>query len=142
MPQDESFELLHKDITDKILRAFYDVYNKLGYGFLERVYENALAIELRKIGLRIEQQKLLNVYYDGCLVGEYYADIVVEEKVILELKAIETITQALTAQLQNYLKATKIEVGMLLNFGRKADFKRKVFSNARKAFKAETQETL
>jgi len=97
------------------------------------VYESALAIELRQMGLQVDRQVPLKVYYGQHLVGEYFADLVVENKVILELKATETIVQANVNQLQNYLKATEIEVGMLLNFGYKPEFKRKVFSNSRKA---------
>jgi len=131
--KDRSDELLHKEITDQILKAFYKVYNTLGYGFLEKVYESALAIELRQLGLQVDRQVPLKVYYGQHLVGEYFADLVVEKRVILELKATETIVQANVNQLQNYLKATEIEVGILLNFGYKPEFKRKVFSNSRKA---------
>src|SRR5262245_56478065 len=130
--KDKADELLHKEITDQILKAFYKVYNTLGYGFLERVYESALAIELRQMGLQVERQVTLKVYYGQYLIGEYFADLVVEKKVILELKATETLVQANVNQLQNYLKATVIEVGMLLNFGCKPEFKRRVFSNSRK----------
>jgi len=131
--KDRSDELLHKEITDQILKAFCKVYNTLGYGFLEKVYESALAIELRQMGLQVDRQVPLKVYYGQHVIGEYFADLVVENKVILELKATETIVQANINQLQNYLKATEIEVGMLLNFAHKPEFKRKVFSNSRKA---------
>jgi GxxExxY protein len=131
--KDKSDELLHKEITDQILKAFYKVYNTLGYGFLEKVYESALAIELRQMRLQVDRQVPLKVYYGQHVIGEYFADLVVENKVILELKATETIVQANINQLQNYLKATEIEVGMLLNFGHKPEFKRKVFNNSRKA---------
>lgn len=120
-------ELLHAALTDQIIKAFYNVYNSLGYGFLEKVYENALAFELREMGLSVECQKPLNVSYRNQIVGEYFADLVVEGKVIIELKAMETIHEAHLRQLQNYLKATEIEVGLLLNFGRKPEFKRRVF---------------
>ena len=125
--------LLHQALTNEIIKAFYKIYNTLGYGFLEKVYESALAIESRQMGLQVDRQVPLKVYYGQHLVGEYFADLVVEKKVILELKATETIVQANVNQLQNYLKATEIEVGMLLNFGHKPEFKRKVFSNSRKA---------
>ena len=130
--KNDSEDLLNKEITDQILKAFYKVYNALGYGFLENVYESALAIELRQMGLQINRQVPIKVYYGQYLVGEYFADLMVENKVILELKAAETIVQANVNQLQNYLKATEIDVGMLLNFGRKPEFKRRVFSNSRK----------
>jgi GxxExxY protein len=101
----------------------------LGYGFSEKVYENSLAIELRKVGLRVEQQKSIVVYYDSDLVGEYAADILVNEAVIPELKAVRTLLEEYQAQLLNYLKATNVEVGLLLNFGPKAEYKRKVYDS-------------
>lgn len=124
--------MLHADITDKIINAFYKVNNSLGYGFLEKVYENAMAIELRKMGCDISQQKNIKVYYENKEVGDYYADLLVNDLVIVELKASESLCKEHEAQLINYLKATHIEVGLLLNFGKKAEFKRKIFSNARK----------
>ena len=124
--------LLHSQITGDILKAFYKVYNTLGYGFLEKVYENALIFELREINLKIVQQKPINVFYRGVLVGEYFADLVIEDSVIVELKAKEIIIDAHISQLINYLKATEIEVGLLLNFGKKPEQRRKVFSNERK----------
>ena len=125
-------ELLHADVTDKIIKAFYHVYNTLGYGFLEKVYENALALTLRKWGLNVVQQQPINVYFEGDRVGEYFADVLVVECVIIELKAAEGLCAAHEAQLVNYLRATDIEVGLLLNFGLKPQFKRKVFTNDRK----------
>jgi GxxExxY protein len=119
----------HSDITDKIIKAFYKVYNTLGYGFLEKVYENALFIELDAMGLSVEKQEEIQVYYEGKEVGEYYADLMVEECVIVELKAAEILCEEHEFQLINYLKATEIEVGLLLNFGKKPELKRKVFSN-------------
>ena len=121
--------MLHSDITDKIINAFYKVNNDLWYGFLEKVYENAIVIELKKSGCSVVQQSKIEVYYEQENVGNYYADLLVDDKVIVELKASETLCEEHEAQLINYLKATKIEVGLLLNFGRKAVFKRKVFSN-------------
>ena len=122
-------EYLHKELTAEIINRFYKVYNTLGYGFLEKVYEKALKYELEKAGLHVERQKPINVYYETELVGEYFADLLVENKVIIELKAAETICEEHENQLINYLKATKIEVGLLLNFGRKPEVKRKIFSN-------------
>lgn len=121
-------ELLHSEITEKILGAFYEVYNTLGYGFLEKVYEKALYIELQKTGLKVEVQKKINVYYNGCVIGSYFADLFVQELVIIELKAAECIMPEHECQLINYLKATGVEVGLLLNFGKRAHFKRKVFT--------------
>ena len=124
--------MLHKDLTEKIIKAFYKVNNTLGYGFLEKVYENAIKIELAKMGLQVEQQKNINVYYLEEVVGDYFADLVVDNLVIVELKAAESLCAEHEAQLINYLKATKIEVGLLLNFGKKAEFKRKIYTNERK----------
>ncbi|MCG2769263.1 MAG: GxxExxY protein [Chloroflexota bacterium] len=126
------FEGKHAELTEKIIGAFYTVHNHLGYGFSEKVYENSLALELRKLGLQVEQQKPIEVYYDGQVVGEYFVDILVNEAVILELKAAHQLAKDHEAQLLNYLKATTVEVGLLLNFGPKAEFKRKVYDNDRK----------
>ena len=123
--------MLHEEITSKIIKAFYKVYNTLGYGFMEKVYENALLIELKKEGFNVEQQKLIKVYYEGEVVGDYYADIFVEDLVILELKACESLHDAHKSQLINYLKATGKEVGLLLNFGKDAEVKR-VLNNKQK----------
>ena len=126
-------KLKHSDITSKILHAFFKkVYHRLGYGFLEKVYENSMAIELRSMGLKVEQQAKINVYYEGAIVGEYLADLLVEDAVIVELKAAPNILIEHEAQLLNYLRATPYEVGLLLNFGPKADFRRKAFDNERK----------
>jgi GxxExxY protein len=125
-------ELLHKEVTDKILKAFYTVYNVLGYGFLEKVYENAMLIELTKQGLRVIRQQHIKVHYDGQEVGEYFADLLVEDLVIIELKAAEVIVEEHEQQLLNYLKATNKEVGLLLNYGKKPEFKRKIFQNINK----------
>ena len=119
----------YSEITDKIIKAYYNVYNSLGYGFLEKVYEKSMLIELQETGLEAHSQYQIKVNYKEKEVGEYYADIEVENSVILELKASETIKSEHEAQLLNYLKATKYEVGLLLNFGTKPQIKRKVFSN-------------
>lgn len=100
-------DLLYSDITDKVLRAFYAVYNKLGFGFLEKVYENALLLELIENGLFCERQKPIKVYYKGKIVGEYFADIMVESKVILELKAAEGLVEEHELQLINYFKSNR-----------------------------------
>lgn len=124
----------HSEITDKIIAAFYKVYNTLGYGFLEKVYENALMIELRKGYAPAEAQKQITVLYEGETVGEYFADILVADAVIIELKAAKMLADEHEAQLLNYLKATSYEVGLLLNFGPKPEFKRKALENSRKAW--------
>lgn len=123
------FLMKHAEITDQILKAYYKVYNKLGYGFLEKVYENALLYELREMGLQVEKQMRIEVFYEQQIVGDYFADLVVEDRVIIELKAAEGLRPEHEAQLLNYLRATQIEVGLLLNFGSKPQFKRKVYSN-------------
>ena len=120
----------YQDITENIIKAFYNVYNFLGYGFLERVYENAMMIELKSLNLNCEKQKQIKVFYKNENVGEYYADIIVEDKVLIELKAAEGIVKEHEQQLLNYLKATEIEVGLLLNFGKKPQFKRQIFENS------------
>ena len=125
--------MLYEELTSKIIGAFYTVYNTLGHGFLEKVYENALAIELRKQGMKAEQQRRIDAFYDGQRVGEYFADIVVDGCVVLELKAAEVIAAEHEAQLINYLKATEMEVGLLLNFGLKPQFVRKILTNDRKS---------
>lgn len=125
-------DLLHKEITEKVLGAYYKVYNTLGFGFLEKVYENALMEELAKMGLEVIQQCPIKVHYYKKIVGDYYADIIVNGKVILELKAASELKHEHDIQLRNYLKATKIEVGLLLNFGVEPKFKRRVFLNENK----------
>jgi GxxExxY protein len=127
-------DYMHSDLTDKIINAFYKVYNQLGYGFLEKVYENALAIELRKRGHEIAQQVSIDVYYEGAVVGEYKADLLVDKLVLCELKAARTLMQEHEAQLLNYLKATPYEVGLLLNYGIKPQVKRRAMSNQNKPY--------
>lgn len=125
--------MLHQGKTDLIIKAFYKVYNTLGYGFLEKVYHNALLIELRKSGFEVHSQYPINVYYEGEHIGEYYADILVDDCIIIENKAAEALREEHEYQLLNYLKATEIEVGLLLNFGKTPSFKRKLFTNDRKS---------
>ena len=132
MTADGASSLKHAELTDTILNAFYKVYNTLGAGFLEKVYENALSVELRRRGLTVIQQAPIEVYYEGVVVGEYVADVVVEQKVIVEVKAAEALAPQHEAQLLNYLRGTSIDVGLLLNFGPKPEFKRKVYDVARK----------
>ena len=126
------FIMKHEQITEKIIQAFYKVYNTLGYGFLEKVYENAMFIELTSMGYKVEKQKKILVYYFGNVVGDYNADMIVEDIVTVELKANESLHEENENQLVNYLKATNIEVGLLLNFGRKPQIKRKIFDNDKK----------
>ena len=126
----------YTQLTDKIIKIFYRVYNKLGYGFLEKVYQNAMMIEFRRAGIPSVSQFPIKVVYEGEVVGEYYADILVDEKIILELKAAKRLSEENEAQLLNYLKATEIEVGLLLNFGPKPEIKRRAFDNLRKGLSA------
>jgi len=112
-------------LTQKIIGCAYKVHNTLGPGFLEKVYENALRIELEKLGLRVRQQEPLSVAYEGHVVGEYYADLWVDERVVIELKAAQTLVKQHEVQLVNYLAATGVESGLLLNFGPSVEVKRK-----------------
>lgn len=125
-------ELLHQRLTDAIIKTFYEVYNELGYGFLEKVYQNSMYLELKNKGYQVEAQKKIKVYYKGAEVGEYYADLIVENLIILELKAVDYIVKDFENQILNYLRSTDCEVGLLLNFGKKPEFKRKIFENNRK----------
>ena len=127
-------ERQHSVLTDSIICCFYNAYNKLGYGFLEKIYERALIIEMKGLGISVSSQYPIAVYYKGQTVGEYFCDLMVEQKVIIEVKATKKLLLEHEAQLLNYLKATKIEVGLLLNFGVQPELKRKAFSNQRKSF--------
>ena len=122
----------YKELTEKIIRIFYKVYNNLGYGFLEKVYENAMMLDFKKETIPAVSQYAIKVYYEDEIVGEYFADILVDGKVIVEIKAARNLALEHEAQLLNYLKATDKEVGLLLNFGPKPEIKRKIFDNFRK----------
>jgi GxxExxY protein len=110
--------LIEGDLTEKIIGAAFNVLNKLGTGFLEKVYENSLSFELRRSGLLVEPQKLFPVKYEGVIVGEYQADLVVAGKVVVECMAVSNVDSIHEAQLMNYLKASGVHVGLLINFGR------------------------
>ncbi len=122
----------HSDVTDRIIGVFYDVYNVLGYGFLEKVYERAMVLRLEKAGLTVRAQEEIHVYFDGELIGHYLADLVVNDVVLVGLKAAEKLAAEHEAQLLNYLRATDIEVGLLLNFGNEPKVVRRAFDNHRK----------
>ena len=122
----------YKELTEKIIGIFYKVYNNLGYGFLENVYENAMMLDFKKENIPAVSQQAIKVFYEDEIVGEYFADILVDGKVIVEIKAAKNLALEHEAQLLNYLKATDKEVGLLLNFGPKPEFKRKIFDNFRK----------
>ena len=121
--------MIEEKLTGRIIQVFYKVYNTLGYGFIESIYHNAMIIELTNTGFEVETETPIAVHYNGRVVGTFAADIVVDDKVILELKAKEKLVEAHEAQLTNYLRATEIEIGLLLNFGKQPEFKRKFFSN-------------
>ena len=124
--------MIEEELTGRIIKSFYKVYNSLGHGFIESIYHNAMLLELVADGLTVETEKPIAVYYEGKVVGTFSADIVVEGKIILELKAKDAIHSSHEAQLINYLRATDIEIGLLLNFGKSPQFKRKYFSNKNK----------
>ena len=125
----------HKEITDKIIRVFYEVYNELGHGFLESVYERSLEIALNSLGVKVCRQIQIPVWFRGKPVGDFTADMLVADCILLELKAARVLDSSHQAQLLNYLRATEIEVGLLLNFGLKPEFKRLIFDNPRKAIR-------
>ena len=125
-------EILHKELSESILKVFYDVYNELGYGFLEKVYQNAMYLELKSQGFKVEPQKQIKVYYKNELVGDFFADLLINDLIILELKACDSLVKSHYVQTLNYLKATNIEIGLLLNFGEKPEIKRLIFTNNRK----------
>jgi GxxExxY protein len=127
--------LKHEQLTGKIIEVFYEVYNELGHGFLESVYENAMRLALTEAGLFVPPKQPLQVWFRGVVVGVFEPDITVDSSVILEIKAARAIDSAHEAQLLNYLRATDVEVGLLLNFGPKPEFKRMVFDNERKRAK-------
>jgi GxxExxY protein len=122
----------HSDLTEQIIGAFYAVYSVLGYGFLESVYVKALMIELKRREMTVRDELPIQVYYAGQMIGEYFADLVVNDLVILEIKATKCLAIEHEAQLLNYLKATPYEVGLLFNFGPKPETKRRSFDNNRK----------
>ena len=127
--------LKHSELTDRIIGVFYDVYNELGYGFLESVYEECLVIALRESNLNVSRQVPVPVWFRGHRIGEFKADVLVESAVLLELKSARALESAHEAQLLHYLKSTEIELGLLLNFGIRPQFRRLVFDNDRKKFR-------
>ena len=121
-------EELFSDLTDAVICCFYSVYNTLGRGFLEKVYENALVVELSLRGIPLQQQVPIQVLYKDVSVGQYVCDLVIGNKVIVEIKAVASLLPEHEAQILNYLKATRVEVGLLLNFGRQPEVRRRVFT--------------
>ena len=119
----------HQELTKSIIGIYYNVYNELGYGFLEKVYHRAMIVELNKNGYEVEHEKKIEVFYKNEVVGTYSPDLIINKSVILELKCVEYLIEAHENQLINYLKATECEVGLVLNFGKDPQFKRKIFTN-------------
>jgi GxxExxY protein len=138
MPSDN---LKHYDLTEKIVDVFYDVYSELGHGFVESVYEQALALALVQSGMSVERQRPVTVWFRGQQIGDFRADMLVERKVLLALKAARAIDQAHEKQLLNYLRATDFEVGLLVNFGVKPQFRRLVYENERKKIRFDPRES-
>jgi GxxExxY protein len=134
-------KLKHQELTEGIIGIFYDVYNELGHGFLESVYEQALRIALCEAGVRVERQVPVSVWFRDQQIGDFRADLLADGRVLIELKAVRTIDQAHEKQLLNYLRATEIEVGLLLNFGMKPQFRRLVYENERKAIRVDPRES-
>lgn len=133
--------LLHADLTEKIIGVFFDVYNDLGHGFLESVYERALGIALAAAGITVQHQVPISVWFLGHNVGDFKADMLAEQKVLLELKAARSIDLAHEKQLLNYLRATDLDVGLLLNFDPKPEFRRLVFENQRKKIRVDPRKS-
>ena len=132
MESQKKFEGKHSELTGRILGAFFQLHKELGFGFSEKVYKSALEVLLTELGMIVARQKEICVYYHGKVVGQYKADMIVNGFVLLEIKSIEKLMDAHDAQLLNYLKATELEVGLLLNFGHQAEFHRKIYDNPRK----------
>jgi len=134
--------LKHSELTDRIIGIFYDVYNELGYGFLECVYEESLLIALRQEGLAVDRQVPVPVWFRGHRVGEFRADLLVEKRVLLELKSARMLEKAHEAHLLHYLKSTESEIGLLLNFGSRPQFRRLLFDNERKKIRVDPCESV
>ena len=124
--------LKHSDVTEKLITTYYALYNELGFGFLESVYQKAFCLMLRERGLLFQEQIPSRVLFHGAEMGEFLADILVESAVLVELKVVRALEQAHERQLLNYLRATDVEVGLLFNFGPRPQFRRLAFDNARK----------
>ena len=141
-PEGQNSKMLHAELTEKVIGIFFDVYNHLGFGFLESVYENALAIELSEAGLKVSRQPSLNVWYKGHQIGQFKADLVVNDVLLLELKTAKAIEIAYSKQTLNYLRATDIEVALILNFGPTPQFKRLYFENIKKSVRTSPTDSI
>ena len=129
------FEGLHKEVTEKVLGAFFGVTNELGFGFVESVYRRSMLVALRQAGLKAEEEVAIPVHFRGVPVGNFFADLVVNDVVVLELKVADEVSKSFEAQLLHYLRATHMEVGLVLTFGERPRFRRVVFANERKRMK-------
>lgn len=127
-------ELLYKDLTEKIIRDFFDVYNQLGYGYSKDIYIEALAYEMHKQGLVYEKEEPIDIFYKEIKVGQYIPDFIIEEKVLLLIDTHETVSANAEYTIINHMKSAKFEVGLVLNFGRRPEVRRKIFQNLRKTF--------
>ncbi|HEX7286220.1 MAG TPA: GxxExxY protein [Candidatus Angelobacter sp.] len=135
-------ELLHAELTEKIIGIYYDVYNEIGHGFLESVYSKSMFVALSSAGLSVQREIAIPVYFRGIDVGQFKADLVVEHCVLVELKAVQTLDRSCEAQVMNYLRATHLEVALLLNFGGpKPQFRRLVFANEKKKIRVHPRES-
>jgi GxxExxY protein len=139
---DNSIELRHAALTERVIGVFYDVYSELGHGFLESTYAEAMVVALTQSGLDAIREVSVPVWFRGTKVGQYFADVLVNDIVLLELKAARTLERAHEAQLLHYLRATKIEVGLLLNFGIRPQFRRLLFDNERKTIRGNPCESV
>jgi GxxExxY protein len=140
--ENSPFTLKHSELTDKIIGVFYDVYNELGHGFLESTYAEAMVVVLEASGLHVDREVPVPVWFRGKKIGQYFADILIERTVIVELKAGRTLEKAHEAQLLHYLRATQIEVGLLFSFGIRPQFRRLLFDNERKKIRANPCESV
>lgn len=131
--------IAEEELTGRIIKSYYKVYNTLGHGFIESIYHNAMIVELVADGLQVETKQPIAVFYEGRVVGTFETDLVVEGRVIIELKAKQRLIEAHEAQLINYLRATEIEIGLLFNFGKSPEFRRKYFSNKNKGFEKNSE---
>lgn len=135
------FRGLHADVTDAVLRVFYEVYNELGGGFLESVYHRAFALALREAGLSVAAEVAVPVYFRGVVVGDFRADLTVNGCVLVELKAVTALENVHQAQVLNYLRATRLETALLLNFGPRPQFKRLVLENKKKQIRVDPRQS-
>lgn len=141
MQQESQISLKHADLTERVIGIFYDVYNELGHGFLESVYRNAMQLALEGAGLKVSCEVQIPVWFRGHNIGDFRADLIVADVLLLELKTAANIDRSHEAQALNYLRATSVELALLLNFGPKPQFRRLVFENERKKIRVYQRES-